>query len=113
MPCQVSYIAWWLLSETGILNYGAVGIWGGQRFIVENSEASFEAGLGYSNNTMLRTGSIEGAACITQDGNSFSVAANPTGETSATAYAIRPAFNLNMTKLAYDLGDLERRKSVF
>ena len=106
----------WLpsISETGLYSQNAKGIWGGSDFIVENGTETVEEGFNYSNATLLRSGSIEGAVYISQDGTYFSTTLNPTEENITPAYAVRPAFNLNLTKIIKDLGiDAEEKNTQY
>lgn len=104
----------WLpsISEVGITAQSVKGIWGGSSELIGNGTEVVEEGLNYSNNTLLRSGSIEGAVHIAQDGRYFSTVLNSTEEVPTKAYAIRPAFNLNITKIINELS-LDEKKSQY
>ncbi len=91
----------WLpsMSEIGLMPMGFSGLWGGSELLLSNSDVTIEDGLNYSNNTMVRSAILDGFVSVYPDAVDFSFVSNGTLQSPGTACAVRPAFNLNLTKI--------------
>ncbi|MBQ9795922.1 MAG: hypothetical protein IJW36_03090, partial [Clostridia bacterium] len=100
----------WLPSASEIApkEMGAKSIWESVSYMVANQATEIDAtlGLNCSNNTLLRSASGYGAVAFHEDGTDFVFDRNE------NKYALRPAFNLNLTKIIKEFG-LEETKSRF
>ena len=104
----------WLpsMSEIGLMPMGFSGLWGGGELLLSNSDVIIEDGLNYSNNTMVRSAGLGGFVSVFQDVSNFSFISNGTLQSPGTACAVRPAFNLNLTKIIKEQ-ELEKEHSRY